>query len=138
MLKSSFRDNDRRSFDALIALGVMNSISDVAMAAFFRYRLRKAQLIVELLDMFESCLCWPGLHARSAAKSLMQLLFPFPSGAMPPMRTQKSKHGVYRMVWIKKNFTACSRGNWPFAASRCMASILADARSAFASKHPCS
>jgi IS5 family transposase len=40
-----FQVNDRRSFEEFVALGVMNTISDVTTIAFFRERLRKAGVI---------------------------------------------------------------------------------------------
>ena len=55
---------DRRSFEDFVGLGVMNDISDVTTVAFFRERLRKANVIDELFEMFESYLIDQGLEAR--------------------------------------------------------------------------
>ena len=40
-----FEVNDRRSFDEFIGLGVMNNSPDATTIAFFRERLRKAEVI---------------------------------------------------------------------------------------------
>ena len=40
-----FQVNDRRSFEEFVGLGVMNDIPDVTTVAFFRERLRKANVI---------------------------------------------------------------------------------------------
>jgi IS5 family transposase len=56
--------NDRRSFEEFVGLGVMNSIPDATTVAFFRERLRKAELIEELFEMFEANLRPQGLQAR--------------------------------------------------------------------------
>jgi transposase len=49
-----FQVNDRRSFEEFVGLGVMNSIPDATTVTFFRERLRKAKVIEELFEMFES------------------------------------------------------------------------------------
>ena len=59
-----FQVNDRRSFEDFVGLGVMNSIPDATTIAFFRERLRKAEVIEELFDMFEAHLRSQGLQAR--------------------------------------------------------------------------
>ena len=59
-----FQVNDRRSFEEFVGLGVMNSIPDATTVAFFRERLRKAGVIEELFEMFESYLRSQGLQAR--------------------------------------------------------------------------
>ena len=59
-----FRVNDRRSFEKLVDLGVINDIPDATTMAFFRERLRKANVIDELFEMFESYLRDQGLEAR--------------------------------------------------------------------------
>jgi IS5 family transposase len=51
-----FQVNDRRSFEEFVGLGVMNDIPDATKVAFFRERLRKANVIDELFEMFESYL----------------------------------------------------------------------------------
>ena len=43
-----FQVNDRRSFEEFVGLGVMNDIPDATTVAFFRERLRKANVIEEL------------------------------------------------------------------------------------------
>lgn len=59
-----FQVNDRRSFEEFVGLGVMNSIPDATTIAFFRERLRKAEVIEELFEMFEAYLRSQGLEAR--------------------------------------------------------------------------
>ena len=59
-----FQVNDRRSFEEIVGLGVMNDIPDATTVAFFGERLRKANVIDELFEMFESCLRVQGLEAR--------------------------------------------------------------------------
>jgi IS5 family transposase len=59
-----FQVNDRRSFEEFVGLGVMNSIPDATTVAFFRERLRKAGVIEDLFEMFESYLRSQGLQAR--------------------------------------------------------------------------
>jgi IS5 family transposase len=59
-----FQVNDRRSFEEFVGLGVMNNIPDATMIAFFRERLRKAGVIEELFEMFETYLRSQGLQAR--------------------------------------------------------------------------
>ena len=59
-----FQVNDRRSFEESVGLGVMNDIPDATTVAFFRERLRKANVIDELFEMFESFLRDQGLEAR--------------------------------------------------------------------------
>ena len=44
--------NDRRSFEKFVSLGVMNDIPDATTVALFRERLRKANIIDELFEMF--------------------------------------------------------------------------------------
>ena len=59
-----FQVNDRRSFEEFVGLGVMNDIPDATTIAFFRERLRKAGVIEELFEMFETYLRSQGLQAR--------------------------------------------------------------------------
>ena len=59
-----FQVNDRRSFEEFVGLGVMNDIPDATTVAFFRERLRKANVIEELFEMFENYLRDQGLEAR--------------------------------------------------------------------------
>jgi len=47
-----FQVNDKRSFAEIVGLGVMNDIPDATTVAFFRERLRKANVIDELFEMF--------------------------------------------------------------------------------------
>ena len=58
-----FQVNDRRSFEEFVGLGVMNDIPDATTVAFFRERLRKANVTDELFKMFESYLRDQGLQA---------------------------------------------------------------------------
>ena len=59
-----FEVNDRRSFEEFVGLGVMNDIPDATTVAFSRERLRKANVIDELFEMFENYLRDQGLEAR--------------------------------------------------------------------------
>ena len=59
-----FQVNDRHSFKEFVHLGVMNDIPNATTVAFFRERLRKANVIDELFEMFESYLRNQGLEAR--------------------------------------------------------------------------
>jgi IS5 family transposase len=59
-----FQVNKRRAFEEFVGLGVMNSIPDEITVAFFRERLRKAGVIEELYEMFETYLRPKGLQAR--------------------------------------------------------------------------
>jgi len=56
--------SDRRSFEEFVGLGVMNSIPDATTVSFFRERLRKAGVIEERFEMFETYLRSQGLQAR--------------------------------------------------------------------------
>ena len=76
-----FQVNDRRSFEEIVGLGVMNDIPDATTVAFFRERLRKANLIDELFEMFESYLRDQGLEAR-VDKLLIPHLFLSQSSAI--------------------------------------------------------
>ena len=62
--ETEFQVNDRRSFEEFVGLGVMNDIPDATTLAFFRERLRKAGVIEELFEKFESYLRSQGLEAR--------------------------------------------------------------------------
>ena len=62
--ETEFQVNDRRSFEKFVGLGVMNDSPDATTLAFFRERLRKAGVIEELFEMFESYLRAQGLEAR--------------------------------------------------------------------------
>ena len=62
--ETKFQVNDRRSFEEFVGLGVMNDIPDATTLAFFRERLRKAGVIEELFEKFESYLRSQGLEAR--------------------------------------------------------------------------
>ena len=59
-----FQVNDRRSFEEFVGLGVMNDIPGATTVAYFRERLRKANVIEELFKMFENYLRDQGLEAR--------------------------------------------------------------------------
>ena len=59
-----FQVNDRRSFEEFVGLGVMNQIPDATTIAFFRERLRKAEVVEELFELFETYLRSQGLQAR--------------------------------------------------------------------------
>ncbi|WP_231594974.1 transposase [Synechococcus sp. CBW1107] len=72
-----FQVNDRRSFEEFVGLGVMNSIPDATTVAFFRERLRKAEVIEEFFEMFEAYLRsqgapsprWPDHRCNSCSGS---------------------------------------------------------------------
>jgi len=53
--------NEWSSFEEFVGLGLMNSISDATTVGFFRERLRKAGMIEELLEVFETFLRSHGL-----------------------------------------------------------------------------
>ena len=59
-----FQINYRQSFEEFVGLGVMNNIPDTTTIALFRERLRKAEVIEELFEMFEAYLRSQGLQAR--------------------------------------------------------------------------
>jgi hypothetical protein len=59
-----FQVNHRRTFEEFVCLGVMNDIPDATTVAFIRERLRKANVIDELFEIFESYLRDQGLEAR--------------------------------------------------------------------------
>ena len=59
-----FQVNDRHSFEEFVGLGIMNDTPDATTVAFFRKRLRKANIIDELFEMFESYLRDQRLEAR--------------------------------------------------------------------------
>jgi IS5 family transposase len=59
-----FQVSDRRSFEEFVGLGVMNTIPDATTIGFFRERLRKAGVIEEIFEMFETYLRAQGLQAR--------------------------------------------------------------------------
>ena len=69
--------NDKHKFEEFVSLGVMNNIPDATTVAFFRERLRKASVIDELFEMFESCLRDQGLEARGG-QSIDATHVPFP------------------------------------------------------------
>ena len=52
--ETEFQVNGRRCFEKFVGLGVMNASPDAITLAFFRERLRKAGVIEELFEMFES------------------------------------------------------------------------------------
>jgi len=59
-----FQVNDRRSFEDFVGLGVMNNIPDATTIAFFRESCKKADVIEELFELFETYLRSQGLQAR--------------------------------------------------------------------------
>jgi len=59
-----FQVNDKCSFEEFVGLGVMNDILDATTVVFFRERLREANVIDELFELFESYLRDKGLEAR--------------------------------------------------------------------------
>jgi transposase, IS5 family len=103
-----FQVNDRRSFEEFVGLGVMNNIPDATTIAFFRERLRKAGVIEELFEMFETYLRSQGPLRPAVARSSMQLLSRFRSNAILARRTRKSKLEGCLKVGMKTK-TDCSR-----------------------------
>ena len=75
--ETEFQVNDRRSFEKFVGLGVMNDIPDATTLAFFRERLRKAGVIEELFEMFESNLRAQDLEARGG-QIIDETLVPVP------------------------------------------------------------
>ena len=75
--ETEFQVNDRRSFEKFVGLGVMNDSPDATTLAFFRERLRKAGVIEELFEMFESYLRAQGLEARGG-QIIDETLVPVP------------------------------------------------------------
>ncbi len=54
--EAKFQINGRQSFENFVGLGVINDIIDALTVVFFRERLRKANVIDDLFEMFESYL----------------------------------------------------------------------------------
>ena len=75
--ETEFQVNDRRSFEEFFGLGVMNDIPDTTTLAFFRERLRKAEVIEELFEMFEAFLRSQGLQGRGG-QIIDAILVPVP------------------------------------------------------------
>jgi IS5 family transposase len=126
-----FQVNDRRSFEEFVGLGVMNSIPDATTVAFFRERLRKAGVIEELFEMFESYLRSQGLQARGG-QIIDATLSQFPGNAIPLKRTRKSRLGGCRTGGTKTQID-CNRKTWMHAGSKRMASTTTAIRTASAS-----
>ena len=59
-----FLVNDRRLFEELVDLGIMNDIPNATTVAFFRERLQVVNEIDKLFEKFESFLRDQGLEAR--------------------------------------------------------------------------
>ena len=72
-----FQVNDRRTFQKFVGLSVMNDIPNATTVAFFRERLRKANVIDQLFEMFERYLRDQGLEARGG-QIIEATLVPFP------------------------------------------------------------
>ena len=75
--ETEFQVNDRRSFEEFFGLGVMSDILDTTTLAFFRERLRKAEVIEELFEMFEAFLRSQGLQGRGG-QIIDAILVPVP------------------------------------------------------------
>ena len=95
-----FQVNDRRSFEEFVGLGVMNNIPDATTIAFFRERLRKAEVIEELFELFETYLRSQGLQARGG-QIIDATLAPFQSSAIAATRTRKSKQESFQRAGKK-------------------------------------
>ena len=113
-----FQENDRRSFEEFVGLGVMNDIPDATTVAFFRERLRKADVIEDLFEQFEAYLREQGLEARGG-QIIDATLVPVPkqrnsreenkeikAGRLPDGRDEKPsslRQKGLEARWVKKN-----------------------------------
>jgi IS5 family transposase len=95
-----FQVNDRRSFEEFVGLGVMNSIPDATTIAFFRERLRKAEVIEELFEMFEAYLRSQGLQARGG-QIIDATLVPVPKQRNTRDENKEIKAGRLPEGWDK-------------------------------------
>jgi transposase, IS5 family len=93
-----FQVNDRRSFEEFVGLGVMNSIPDATTVAFFRERLRKAEVIEELFEKFEAYLRSQGLQARGG-QIIDATLVPVPKQRNTGDETKEIKAGRLPEGW---------------------------------------
>jgi IS5 family transposase len=93
-----FQVNDRRSFEEFVGLSVMNNIPDATTIAFFRERLRKAGVIEELFEMFESYLRSQGLEA-CGGQIVDTTLFPVPKQRYPREENKEIKTGRLPEGW---------------------------------------
>ena len=93
-----FQVNDRRSFEEFVGLGVMNSIPDATTVAFFRERLRKAGVIEDLFEMFESYLHSQGLQA-SGGQIIDATLVPVPKQRNTREENKEIKAGRLPEGW---------------------------------------
>jgi IS5 family transposase len=93
-----FQVNDRRSFEEFVGLGVMNSIPDATTIAFFRERLRKAEVIEELFEMFEAYLRSQGLQARGG-QIIDATLVPVPKQRITRDENKEIKAGRLPEGW---------------------------------------
>ena len=100
-----FQVNDRRSFKEFVGLGVMNLILDATSVASFRERLRKAGVIEQLFEMFESYLRSQGLQARDG-QIIDATLVPVLGNTISKKRTRKSRLGGCRMAGMASTTTA--------------------------------
>ena len=96
-----FQVNDRRSFEEFVGLGVMNSIPDATTIAFFRERLRKAGLIEELFETFETFLRSQGLQARGG-QIIDATLVPVPKQRNTRDENREIKAGRLPEGWDEK------------------------------------
>ena len=125
-----FQVNDRRSFEEFVGLGVMNDIPDATTVAFFRERLRKANVIDELFEMFESYLRDQGLEARGGQiidATLLPVLKQHNSGKI----IKRSRQIACQMDRMKAQ-RDCSKGNWMRVGSKRTISITIVIKTAFA------
>ena len=93
-----FQVNDRRSFEEFVGLGVMNNIPDATTIALFRERLRKADVIEELFEMFEVYLRSKGLQARGG-QIIDATLVPVPKQRNTRQENAEIKAGKLPEVW---------------------------------------
>ena len=93
--ETEFQVNDRRSFEKFVGLGVMNDSPDATTLAFFRERLRKAGVIEELFEMYESYLMqrWFQFRSRRLLRSN--------SNVIAEKTTKRSKRIACLTVGIK-------------------------------------
>jgi transposase, IS5 family len=93
-----FQVNDKRSFEEFVGLGVMSSIPDATTVAFFRERLRKAGVIEELFELFESHLRSQGLQARGG-QIIYTTLVPVPRQRNTREENKEIKAGRLPHSW---------------------------------------
>ena len=125
-----FQVNYRRSFEEFVGLGVMNDIPDATTVAFFRERFRKANVIDELFEMFESYLRDQGLEARGG-QIIDATLVPVPKQRNSREENKDIRLIAYQMDGMKAQ-SDWSKGIWTRVGLKKMISITMVIRTAFA------